>query len=369
MALSQACPSLLKCSHWLVKCTRLVGIALGCGIGLDVAAAAAARLGAVAMAVHEAPASRSASASAPPTASASASASTHVPAAPNVGCGTKGVALEVLGSGGPELQDKRASSSYLIWRAGVPRVLVDSGGGSALRFGESGATMSDLDVILLTHLHVDHTADLAALVKSSFFEDRHRKLPLFGPDGNQFFPSTTRFIQTLFASSDGAYRYLGDFINPNATGAYLLDAHNVAPATQEVRQIYDAQGTRIFATRVIHGSVPAIAYRVELDNVSIVFSGDTDGNNGNLERLAHNADLFVAHNAVPEGASGVERSLHMPPSVIGKIAATASVKQLVLSHRMLRTLGHETESLAAIHASYTGAVTFADDLQCFQVSR
>jgi hypothetical protein len=36
---------------------------------------------------------------------------------------------------------------------------------------------------------------------------------------------------------------------------------------------------------------------------------------------------------------------------------------------MLRTLGHETESLAAIHAYYTGPVTFADDLQCFEVSR
>jgi ribonuclease BN (tRNA processing enzyme) len=108
---------------------------------------------------------------------------------------------------------------------------------------------------------------------------------------------------------------------------------------------------------------------VELDNVSIAFSGDTDGNNGNLERLARNANLLVAHNAVPEGASGVERSLHMPPSVIGKIASAASVKQLVLSHRMLRTLGHETESLAAIRASYTGPVTFADDLECFEVSR
>ena len=85
---------------------------------------------------------------------------------PAPGCGTGGVALQVLGSGGPELQDKRASTSYLVWRGGVPRVLVDSGGGSALRFGESGATMSDLDVILLTHLHVDHTADLTALVKS-----------------------------------------------------------------------------------------------------------------------------------------------------------------------------------------------------------
>ena len=328
MAISQVRLRLFKCSRWLFWCIKLAGIALGCGFGLDVGALAAAP----------------------------------------VGCGHRGVTLQVLGSGGPELQDKRASSSYLIWRAGVPRVLVDSGGGSALRFGESGATMSDLDVILLTHLHVDHTADLAALVKSSFFEDRHRKLPLFGPDGNQFFPSTTRFVQTLFGSSDGAYRYLGDFLNPNSTASYFLEVHNVVPAAHEVRQIYDSQGIRVFATTVVHGSVPAIAYRVELDGVSFAFSGDTDGNNGNLERLARNANLFVAHNAVPEGASGVERSLHMPPSVIGKIASAASVKQLVLSHRMLRTLGHESESLAAIRASYAGPVIFADDLQCFQAS-
>jgi ribonuclease BN (tRNA processing enzyme) len=106
---------------------------------------------------------------------------------------------------------------------------------------------------------------------------------------------------------------------------------------------------------------------VELDDVSVAFSGDTNGNNGNLERIAHNADLFVAHNAVPEGATGIERSLHMPPAVIGKIAAAAAVKQLVLSHRMLRTLGRETETLVAIRSSYSGAVTFADDLQCFPV--
>lgn len=274
------------------------------------------------------------------------------------GCGAHGVAVQVLGSGGPELQDKRASSSYLIWRDGVPRVLVDSGGGSALRFGESGATVSNLDVILLTHLHVDHTADLAALVKSSFFEERQRPLPLFGPPGNQNFPSTTRFIQTLFGANNGAYRYLSEI---------PLAAHDVVSGPNQIRQIYDAGGIRIDAARVVHGGVPAIAYRVEIDNVSVAFSGDTDGNNGNLERVARNVDLFVAHNAVPEGATGVERSLHMPPSVIGKIASAAAVKQLVLSHRMLRTLGRESETLVAIRSSYGGAVTFADDLQCFPV--
>jgi ribonuclease BN (tRNA processing enzyme) len=352
------------------KCIRQMVIALGLTVAMDAGAADAPPLGGIPAPGNVLASSALLTAGGPVAATdpPAAAAVQSTRAGARIGCGPSGVALQVLGSGGPELQDKRASTSYLIWRGGLPRVLVDSGGGSALRFGESGATMSDLDVILLTHLHVDHTADLTALVKSSFFEERHRSLPVYGPDGNKIFPSTTRFIKTLFAAPNGAYQYLSDFVTPGAADSYLLEAHNVVPAEHEVRQIYDARGTRIFATRVVHGGVPAIAYRVELDNVSIAFSGDTDGNNGNLERLAHNANLFVAHNAVPEGATGVERSLHMPPSVIGKIASTAAVKQLVLAHRMLRTLGRESESLAAIRSTYSGAVAFADDLQCFQVS-
>ena len=73
-------------------------------------------------------------------------------------CGAHGVAVQVLGSGGPELADKRAMTSYVIWRDGRARILIDAGGGSALRFGESGARMADLDAILFSHFHVDHAA-------------------------------------------------------------------------------------------------------------------------------------------------------------------------------------------------------------------
>ena len=44
-------------------------------------------------------------------------------------CGTNDVAVQVLGSGGPEMKG-RASSSYLIWQQGKARVLIDAGGGS-----------------------------------------------------------------------------------------------------------------------------------------------------------------------------------------------------------------------------------------------
>ena len=42
-------------------------------------------------------------------------------------CSGHGVQVQVLGSGGPELEDKRAASSYLVWQDARPRILVDSG--------------------------------------------------------------------------------------------------------------------------------------------------------------------------------------------------------------------------------------------------
>lgn len=282
-------------------------------------------------------------------------------------CGAQGVALQVLGSGGPELQDQRASSSYLIWFNGQPTALIDVGGGSALRFGQSGANVAPLAVILLTHLHVDHTADLPALVKSSFFESRTGALPVYGPGGNDDFPATTQFVRSLFGERNGAYRYLSDFVSATASGAYRLEPHDVRLVGREVRRIYAAHGVQVFATAVVHGGVPAVAYRVEIAATRIAFSGDTNGDDGNLERLAKDADLLVAHNAVREGATGVERALHMPPSVIGRIAANAAVKGLILSHRMLRTLSHETETVAEIRRSFGGPIAFADDLDCFPV--
>jgi ribonuclease BN (tRNA processing enzyme) len=273
------------------------------------------------------------------------------------------VEVQVLGSGGPEMQTKRASCSYLIWLEGKARVLIDAGGGSALRFGEAGAVMADLDVILFTHFHADHSSDFPALVKSSYFEDRVRALPIFGPPGNDFFPSTTAFVQALFGEQDGAFRYLSEFLSRE--GSYRLEPHDIELAPHEIRQVFSSELLTISATRVTHGSVPALAWRVEVGGKTLVFSGDTNGSDGNLEKLAKDADVFVAHNAVPEGETGVARRLHMPPSVIGRIAKAAAVKRLVLSHRMLRTLGRESDTLKAIQENYQGSVVFANDLDRF----
>src|SRR5271163_3346146 len=187
-------------------------------------------------------------------------------------CGAAGVAVQVLGSGGPEMQDKRASTSYLIWEDGKARVIVDAGGGSALRFGESGAQMSQVDVFLFSHFHVDHSSDFPALVFSSWFEDRNRPLPVYGPSGNKFMPSTTEFVADLFSEPHGAWRYLSELVEPGAEGSYTVQPHDVAPSSTPALVLRNADLT-LYAVSVVHGVFPALAWRVEIAGKQIVFSG------------------------------------------------------------------------------------------------
>jgi ribonuclease BN (tRNA processing enzyme) len=280
-------------------------------------------------------------------------------------CGDTGVWLQVLGSGGPEIDDERASSGYLIWRDGKARILVDMGGGSLLRFEQSEARVEDLDLILLTHLHVDHSADLPYLIKASFFTGRDRDLPLYGPTGKQLMPAATEFVDKLFGPQ-GAFRYLSDYLDGSET--YRLIPHDVTASDTKRQTVLNTDGYHIDAVPVHHGPIPALAWRVQLDGHSIVFSGDMNNDNNTLTGLAQGADLLVAHHAIPEDASGVARNLHMPPSVIGRIAGDAKVKHLLLSHRMQRTFGHEAETTQLIKQHYQGSLDFVEDLDCFPFS-
>jgi len=120
---------------------------------------------------------------------------------------------------------------------------------------------------------------------------------------------------------------------------------------------------------VPHGPIPALAWRIESGNCAVTFTGDTNEPGTALTKLARGSDLLIAHHAIPEHAGEVASSLHMPPSSIGKLAADAGVKRLVLSHRMRRTLNSEAETLKVIRKYYSGPVTFAEDNASYQPCR
>ncbi len=273
------------------------------------------------------------------------------------------LSVTVLGSGGPELDSERASSAYAVQVGGKVRWLVDTGPGAAQRYAASGAEPKNLRGVLLSHLHVDHSSDLPAFVKALYFTNRRDALLVAGPSGNQLLPGMNAFAARLFGDRDrGAWSYLSDHLPPDATAGWALDVREMpATGTEALKLEHENKAVRITAMPVHHGPIPALAWRIETAECAVVFTGDTSARGDALIGHSRGADLLIAHHAVPEDAGRVARNLHMTPSRIGEVAAAASVRRLVLSHRMLRTQGREVESLKHIRTHYSGPVVFADD--------
>ena len=280
------------------------------------------------------------------------------------GCEQNRVKLQVLGSGGPELNDQRASTSYLIWIDNKASILIDTGTGSSSSFEKSGADFVDIKAILFTHLHVDHSQDLPAYIKGSFFSSRNNNLYIYGPDGNDLMPSTSSFIESLFGVS-GAYKYLNNYLNENEISGYKILVEDISLQRYKIHTSEVESMFTIASIAVHHGPIAAIAWRVNVLGCSITFSGDMSNHSQSLTTLAKQSDILVAHNAIPENATGVGRNLHMPPSEIGKIATEADIQKLILSHRMQRTLGKEEETKKIIQNEYEGEVFFANDLDVY----
>ncbi len=287
--------------------------------------------------------------------------------APNCATPT-GVTLQVLGSGGPIADDGRASSGYLLWVDGRARFMIDAGGGTFLRFGETGALFTDLSHIAISHFHTDHSADLVALLKSGYFSKRSNALPISGPAHGGPYPGLNEYLQRLLDPSQGVYAYLAGYLD-GSSGMVKLEPTTVSTRHEEASLVYaDSENdSQVFALGVPHGPVPALAYRFVIGQKVIVFSGDQNGSSAAFPGFAHDADVLVMHMPVPETISGVGRKLHAPPSVLGDIATAAGARKLVLSHFMARSLGNLKENLDIVRSRYTGPLLSARDLQCIKI--
>ena len=286
-------------------------------------------------------------------------------AAANEYCGDTGVWVQILGAGGPEIDDGQASSSYLVWSEDKARVLVDAGAGSSVAFDQSGANFADLEAVVFTHLHVDHTVDFPAYIKGSYFLDREEPLTVFGPDSNNpAFPDTETFIKRLIGP-EGAYAYLADFLTFKSSGGYKIRARNVPSSGSRRWARFGTEILKLSAIPVNHGEVPAIAWRVDIGDMSIVFTGDFNNQKNVIPEFAKGVDALVATHAIPEISRGTQRQLHALPSQLGRIASQANARMLILGHRMNRTKGRETASREKIEEHYDGTVLFANDLECW----
>jgi ribonuclease BN (tRNA processing enzyme) len=265
----------------------------------------------------------------------------------------------VLGSGGPRAFG-RGGSSYIIVVEGTPRILVDAGPGAFLRIGELDLDLEKVDTVLLTHLHIDHSADVPAFFNArALTSDGPITYRVFGPDGSGLFPKTSRFVDLLVAP-DGAFAYQKTF------GAReLLSVRDLAISLDSQRtKIVDDDGLVVEEIATHHGDCPSVAYRISYKGAVVVFSGDMDASAlPNLVQLAKNADLLIFNCAVldPPDSPSQLYDLHTPPRKIGQAARDSRVKSLLLSHIAPDVDGEKDAVRKSIGASFAGPVAFATD--------
>jgi ribonuclease BN (tRNA processing enzyme) len=273
----------------------------------------------------------------------------------------------VLGSGGPGATG-RASAGYIVLIDGVARILVDAGSGAFVRLGEAKLPLANLDVVLLTHLHIDHAGELPGLFKARAVSSSDPIVfNVWGPAGSRgenhgaYFPSTSRFLDLLFGPR-GAFAYLQDFAAP-----ITIHAHNISTAVgtdSPPQKLYSQDKLTIAAIAGHHGDAPAVIYRIDHAGKSVTFSGDIDAQGiPNLTRIAKDSDLLVFNSVVldPPDSPAVLYTLHSPPHTIGQAAASAGVHRLLLGHLSPATDQSRLAVLKSIHRNYGGPVSLADD--------
>ena len=278
-------------------------------------------------------------------------------------CAGNPVAVQILGSGGPAINTERASAGYLLWVGAQAKLLFDIGGGTYIRFGQSGAKPADLAMVGISHLHPDHTSDLAALMWGSN-RMRVEPLPIVGPSGNDVAPDFATFLSRMFDARSGAYQVLGSTLGAEQPGTERprLDIRVVDVTKTEPTKVSDRDGISVTALRIPHANLPTLAYRVETRGVSAVFSSDQNGTDPKFVDFAKNANVLIMHLAI--AANAPPSPLHASPAVVGRLAQQAGAKRLILGHIGQFDLD---PAIADVKKTYTGALTVGSDLQCTPV--
>jgi ribonuclease BN (tRNA processing enzyme) len=276
-------------------------------------------------------------------------------------CAGSPVAVQILGSNGPGFNRDRVSAGYLLWTGAQAKMIVDMGGGTYARYTQTGAKFNDLSIMAISHFHPDHTSDLPAFMWAGR-QGRKDVLPVIGPSGNEGVPSLPVFLKRLFDSKEGAFQVLGAIMEPASvnTGAVHLEPTTVDVKKTEPTKVFDKDGMVVTALGIPHGNIPALAYRVQTNGVSVVFSTDQTGTNPKFIDFAKGANLLVMHMATDMEGS----PLHASPAVVGRVAQSAGVGRLVVSHLGQFDLN---AAVAELKKSYTGPLTVGSDLQCTPV--
>lgn len=251
------------------------------------------------------------------------------------GVGTMEIYTIGSGTGVPSL---RRGSPAVVIRTGKSVMLLDSGSGTLRSLLRVGIDCSDIDCLLYSHFHPDHTADLVPFLFALNYgseKRRTRPLHLIGHEG------IARFYE-------GLKNLYGHWIIPQS---YALRIMEMQDREEVAFGDFTLQGFQL------EHSDQSMGFRVTTpEGKTAAYSGDTDYCL-NLIRMAHQADLLILECSFPDGRK-VEG--HLTPSWAGRVAREAGCKRLLLTHFYPPCDDYDVRGAA--RREYSGEVILAEDL-------
>lgn len=214
------------------------------------------------------------------------------------------LSVSVLGSAAMFATPQRAASGYLVELDGF-RLWLDAGPGT-WRNLLGILDYTELDGVLLSHRHPDHTTDV--------FEAYHAR-SFGGPEPLDPIP--------LWAPAETIDRVNG--FCPEAAEAFELRP----VAAGDVIMIDRAT---VALTEMVHPP-ETVGARIELDGAVLAYSADS-GPEADFQRLAGDADVFLCEATLQDSDPAWEG--HLRASQAARIATAASARRLVLTHLPFR---------------------------------
>ncbi len=242
--------------------------------------------------------------------------------------------LILLGTGGgPRPRKTRVPSSQVVLVNDAAYVF-DCGVGVATQLARADVPLNWLRHVFITHHHSDHNAEYGPLLLTAWGAGRRTAIDTWGP------PPLARMTELFLQMNDYDIRTRIED-EGRVPLAPLITAHEINQGGVILKQ----DGVVVSCALVDHPPVePAFAYRLQSPDRSIVISGDTKPCDA-LIRLAQGADVLVHEALWPEAvdrmlahaynAAALKKSIlshHTPAVEVGRVAAEAQVKTLVLSH-------------------------------------
>ncbi len=270
----------------------------------------------------------------------------------------------LLGTGSPPPNPGRRGPATLL-SLGDERFLVDAGSGVGVQLVQAGLRPYDWPRVLITHHHSDHTIDLGHLLITRWIVGQNAPFEVWGPAG------TARQMDKLLD-------YLHWDIEVRQSHMPQREPPVVRVTEIEEGRILQVGGVTVSAFLVDHGPVkPAFGYRFEGGGRSVVVSGDTRPCES-LVRHAREADLLV-HECTdasqarwtpgcgwPSREAKVRdlAAYHTGPDEVGKVAARANARALVLTHLMPGSVPAALAARAAV--DFAGRIVVGEDLMTIE---